>query len=82
MISSDLHGAEDPIRWLLGPHQEQRDASDMMSLFTREEEGRSTQDTLIEPSLGGLTHFIWNVFLLMDMTSPRRLGRHLEHVAV
>jgi hypothetical protein len=24
MISSDLHGAEDPIRWLLGPHQGQR----------------------------------------------------------
>jgi hypothetical protein len=21
MISSDLHGAEEPIRWLLGPHQ-------------------------------------------------------------
>jgi hypothetical protein len=24
MISLDLHGAEEPIRWLLGPHQEQR----------------------------------------------------------
>jgi hypothetical protein len=24
MISSDLHGAEEPIRWLLGPHQGQR----------------------------------------------------------
>jgi hypothetical protein len=21
MISSNLHGAEEPIRWLLGPHQ-------------------------------------------------------------
>ena len=21
MISSDLHGAKEPIRWLLGPHQ-------------------------------------------------------------
>ena len=21
MISSDLHGVEEPIRWLLGPHQ-------------------------------------------------------------
>jgi hypothetical protein len=24
MISSDLHGDEDPIGWLLGPHQGQR----------------------------------------------------------
>jgi hypothetical protein len=24
MISSDLHGYEDPIIWLLGPHQGQR----------------------------------------------------------
>jgi hypothetical protein len=57
MISSDLHGAEEPIKWLLGPHQGQRQDSDMMSLCTREEEGRSTQDTLAEPSLRGLTHF-------------------------
>jgi hypothetical protein len=27
MISSDLHGAEEPIRWLLGPHQGQRQDS-------------------------------------------------------
>jgi hypothetical protein len=82
MISLDLHGAEEPIRWLLGPHQGQRQDSDMMSLCTREEKGRSTQDTLVEPILGGLTHFKWNVFLLMDGTSPRRLERHLEHVVV
>ena len=25
MISSDLHGAEEPIRWLLRPHQRGRD---------------------------------------------------------
>ena len=24
MISPNLHGAEEPIRWLLGPHQGQR----------------------------------------------------------
>ena len=24
MISSDLHGVEEPVRWLLGPHQGQR----------------------------------------------------------
>jgi hypothetical protein len=45
-------------------------------------EGRSTQDTLAEPGLGGITHFRWNVFLLMDRTSPKRSGRHLERVAV
>jgi hypothetical protein len=45
-------------------------------------EGCSTQDTLAEPGLGGITHFRWNIFLLMDRTSPRRVGRYLEHVAV
>jgi hypothetical protein len=82
MISSDLHGAEEPIRWLLGSHQWQRQDNDMMSLCTRRKDGRSTQDTLAEPSLGGMTHFRWNVFLLMDRTSPRRSRRHLERVAV
>jgi hypothetical protein len=28
MISSDLHGVEEPIRWLLRPHHEQRHDSD------------------------------------------------------
>jgi hypothetical protein len=37
MISSDLHGAEEPIRWLLGPHQGQRQDSDWSSLCKREE---------------------------------------------
>jgi hypothetical protein len=37
MISLDLHGAEDPIRWLLGPYQGQRQDSDWSSLCTREE---------------------------------------------
>jgi hypothetical protein len=45
-------------------------------------EGRSTQDTLAEPGLGGITHFRWNVCPLMDRTSPRRAGRYLERVAV
>jgi len=39
MISSDLHGAEEPIRWLLGPHQGQSQDSDWSSLCTREEGG-------------------------------------------
>ena len=45
-------------------------------------EERSTQDTLAEPGLGGITHCRWNVCPLMDMTSPRRAGRYLERVAV
>ena len=36
MISSDLHGAEEPIIWLLGPHQGQRQDNDWSSLFMRE----------------------------------------------
>jgi hypothetical protein len=51
-------------------------------LLHRKKEGCSTQDTLVEPDLGGITHFRWNVFPLMDRTSPRREGRYPEHVAV
>jgi hypothetical protein len=46
------------------------------------EEGRSTQDTLAEPDLGGITHCRWNVCPLMDRTSPRRAGCYFERVAV
>jgi hypothetical protein len=48
----------------------------------RKKEGRSTQDTLAEPGLGGITHFRWNVCPLMDRTSPSRAGRYPERVAV
>ena len=34
MISSDLHGAEEPIRWLLRPHQGQRQDSARLSFCT------------------------------------------------
>jgi hypothetical protein len=34
MISSDLHGAEEPIKWLLGPHQGQRQDNDWLSSCT------------------------------------------------
>jgi hypothetical protein len=50
--------------------------------FHMKKEGRSTQDTLAEPDLGGITHFRWNTFLLMDRTSPRRFGHHLERVSM
>jgi hypothetical protein len=45
-------------------------------------EGCSTQDTLAEPDLGGITRRRWNVCPLMDRTSPERAGCCLEHVAV
>jgi len=39
MISSDLHGDEEPIRWLLRPHQGGRDRTEVdQSLCTREKE--------------------------------------------
>jgi hypothetical protein len=50
--------------------------------FHMKKEGRSTQDTLAEPGLGGITHFRWNIFPLMDKMSPRRAGRYLERVVV
>jgi hypothetical protein len=34
MISSNLHGDEEPIKWLLGPHQGQRQDIDWSSLCT------------------------------------------------
>ena len=51
-------------------------------LLQMKKEGRSTQDTLAEPDLGGITHFRWNVCPLMDGTSPRKARRYLERVAV
>jgi hypothetical protein len=50
--------------------------------FHMKKEARSTQDTLEKPGLGGITHFKWNVCPLMDRTSPRKVGRYLECVAV
>jgi hypothetical protein len=45
MISSDLHGAEEPIRWLLGW---QRQDNVVMSPCMKKTEGRPYQDTLAE----------------------------------
>jgi hypothetical protein len=50
MISSDLHGAEEPIRWLLGW---QRQDNFVMSHCTRKKKDVLTQDALTEPGLGG-----------------------------
>jgi hypothetical protein len=78
MISSDLHGAEEPIRWLLG-WQRQDDV--MTSLCTR-----IWKDIL--PGYFGKARPRGNhplqigCLLSMDRTSPKAAGHFLEHVAV
>ena len=57
MISSDLHGAEEPIGWLLGW---QRQDNVMMSSCMKKTEGRSHPDTLAEIDLGGITPCRWD----------------------
>ena len=78
MISSDLHGAEEPIRWLLGW---QRQDNVMMSLCTRRQKD-------VQPGHFGRARPRGNHPLqmeclpMMDRTSPGRAGRCLERVAV
>jgi hypothetical protein len=50
MISSDLHGAEEPIRWLLGW---QRQDNIVTSPCMKKKKDVLTQDALAEPGLGG-----------------------------
>ena len=59
-----------------------RDKTTLWWAIAREERRKFHQDTLAEPDLGGITHFKWNVFLLMERMSPRRVGCYLERVAV
>jgi hypothetical protein len=53
MISSDLHGAEDPIRWFLGW---QRQENVVKSPFMKKKKDVLTQDALADPDPGGITH--------------------------
>jgi hypothetical protein len=71
MISSDLHGAEEPIRWLLGPIRGAETGQCLTELLHQRRRGCSINDTLDDPGLGGLTHFRWNVSLGWPKTSPR-----------
>ena len=57
MISSNLHGAEEPIRWLLGW---QRQDNVMMSPCMKKTEGRPHQDTLAMIDLRGITPCRWD----------------------
>jgi len=52
MISSDLHGAEEPIRWTLGWQRQDRVCDEPLH---REEEGRPHQDVLVEIGLMGIS---------------------------
>jgi hypothetical protein len=43
MISSDLHGAEEPTRWMLRPHQGAETGRWLIRVFHREEEDVSSE---------------------------------------
>jgi hypothetical protein len=60
MISSNLHGAEEPIRWMLRPHQGAKIGQCLIKVLHQRRRGRSIRGTLVEPGLGGLTHLQWN----------------------
>jgi hypothetical protein len=68
MISSDLHGAEEPTRWMLRPQQ---GAETGQRGLHRREGGRLAEAPLTELDLGGLCPFQWNVGLGRPRTSPR-----------
>ena len=56
MISSDLHGADEPIRWMLGWQMQDRVYDEPMH---REEEERPHQDVLAEIDLWGIIPCRW-----------------------
>jgi hypothetical protein len=61
MTNSDLHGAEEPTRWMLKPHQGVETGWRWIRAFAPEKKGRSIRGTLAELDLGGLTHLQWNI---------------------
>jgi hypothetical protein len=67
MISSDLHGAEEPTRWLL---EWQRQDNVVMSPCTTKKKDVLTQDALAELELGG-SSTADEMMVLMDRTPPR-----------
>jgi hypothetical protein len=79
MISSDLHGAEEPIRWLLGW---QRQDNVVMSHCTRKKKDVPYQGHFGRARPRGDHPLQMGRLLLMDRTSPEAAGRFLEHVAV
>jgi hypothetical protein len=57
MISSNLHGAEKPTRWMLRPHPGVETGRWLIKVLHWRRRGRFIRGTLVEPDLGGLTHF-------------------------
>jgi hypothetical protein len=71
MISSDLHGAEDPIRWMWRPHQGAEIGQILIRGLHLRGRGHSTRDTPTKLDLGG--HFSGTLAL-------KGLGHpHLHH---
>jgi hypothetical protein len=70
MISSDLHGDEECIRWLLRPIRGAGIGWCLTKVLHRRRRGRFTRGTLVEPDLGGMTPFQWNVDLGRLRASP------------
>jgi hypothetical protein len=70
MISSDLHGAEEPTRWMLIPHQGEEIGQWLIRVFHQRRRGHSIRGTLVEPDLGGMTPFQWNIGLGRLKTPP------------
>ena len=63
MISSDLHGAEEPTRWMLRPHQGAEIGQWLIRVLHRRRRGRSIKGTPTGLDLGGMTPFQWNANL-------------------
>jgi hypothetical protein len=57
MISSDLHGAEEPTRWMLRPHQGARDRTMVDQGFALEKKRTFHQRHFGRAQPRGLTHF-------------------------
>jgi hypothetical protein len=77
MISSDLHGAEEPIRWLLGWQRQDRVVTSPCT--------KKKKDALIRTLWQRLTYGgsapAGGMMALMERTPPGQTGRFLEDVA-
>ena len=78
MISSDLHGAEEPIRWTLGWQRQDKLCDEPVH---REEEGRLHQDVLAETMAYGDQPLTDGTLTQLIRTPPGQDGRFLGHVA-
>jgi hypothetical protein len=70
IISSDIHGAEEPIRWMLRPHHGAETRQRWIGVLHRRRKGCSTRGTQAELDLGGSALFQWNIDLGRPKMSP------------